>query len=77
MQNASIGHATSAGCIRLFNQDAIDLYDRVEVGAAVKVRTESESLELEGPFHEDEYGRIVQGPAPETPADEIVMAAAN
>jgi hypothetical protein len=24
--NASIGHATSAGCIRLFNQDAIDLY---------------------------------------------------
>jgi lipoprotein-anchoring transpeptidase ErfK/SrfK len=23
---ASIGHATSAGCIRLFNQDIIDLY---------------------------------------------------
>ena len=32
IQNESIGHATSAGCIRLFNQDAIDLYDRVDRG---------------------------------------------
>ena len=29
---ASIGHATCAGCIRLFNQDAIDLYNRVPNG---------------------------------------------
>jgi lipoprotein-anchoring transpeptidase ErfK/SrfK len=33
----SIGHAVSSGCIRLFNQDIMDLYDRVPVGAHVKV----------------------------------------
>jgi lipoprotein-anchoring transpeptidase ErfK/SrfK len=71
IDNASIGHATSAGCIRLFNQDAIDLYNRVEMGARVKVRTAEESLELEGPFHDDEYGRITAGPGPST---EVVAA---
>ena len=30
IENASIGHATSAGCIRLFNQDAIDLFNRID-----------------------------------------------
>jgi len=33
----SIGQAVSSGCIRLFNQDIIDLYDRVPVGAHVVV----------------------------------------
>ena len=33
----SIGKAVSSGCIRLFNQDIIDLYDRVQVGAEVVV----------------------------------------
>ncbi len=33
----TIGHAVSSGCIRLFNQDIIDLYDRVKVGARVTV----------------------------------------
>jgi lipoprotein-anchoring transpeptidase ErfK/SrfK len=33
----TIGQAVSSGCIRLFNQDIIDLYDRVPVGAPVKV----------------------------------------
>lgn len=56
---ASIGHATSAGCIRLFNQDAIDLYDQVEPGAKVKVRSLSESEELEGPYMDDAWGRAV------------------
>ena len=74
VQDASIGHATSAGCIRLFNQDAIDLYTRADIGTPVKVRTKDESLELEGPFHDDEYGRAVPGPAPE-PAPEIGAAA--
>jgi lipoprotein-anchoring transpeptidase ErfK/SrfK len=60
---ASIGHATSAGCIRLFNQDIIDLYNRVPTGTRVKVRTEAESLAIEGPQMTDAYGRIV----PETP----------
>ena len=33
----TIGTAVSSGCIRLFNQDIIDLYDRVPVGAHVTV----------------------------------------
>ena len=60
---ASIGHATSAGCIRLFNQDAIDLFNRVEVGAKLKVRTLEESVAMEGPYMNDAWGRAV----PETP----------
>lgn len=37
----SIGHATSAGCIRLYNQDSLDLYARVEPGTRVVVLAES------------------------------------
>jgi len=33
----SIGKAVSAGCIRLMNQDIIDLYDRAEIGTKVIV----------------------------------------
>ncbi|MET3589809.1 lipoprotein-anchoring transpeptidase ErfK/SrfK [Bartonella silvatica] len=38
----SIGHAISSGCIRLLNQDIIDLYDRVPVGARVVVLQNNE-----------------------------------
>ncbi len=34
----SIGKAMSSGCIRLMNQDIIDLYSRVDVGAKVVVK---------------------------------------
>lgn len=66
VDNNSIGHATSAGCIRLFNQDAIELYDRVKIGAKVKVRTMEESLAMEGPYMEDAFGRAV----PDTPENQ-------
>ena len=33
----TIGQAVSSGCIRLRNEDVIDLYDRVKVGATVVV----------------------------------------
>ena len=33
----SIGKAMSSGCIRLINQDVVDLYNRVDVGAKVIV----------------------------------------
>lgn len=33
----TIGTQASSGCIRMFNEDVIDLYDRVAVGAAVVV----------------------------------------
>jgi lipoprotein-anchoring transpeptidase ErfK/SrfK len=32
-----IGHAISSGCIRLTNEDVIDLYSRVKIGARVVV----------------------------------------
>ncbi|PZO80966.1 MAG: L,D-transpeptidase [Mesorhizobium amorphae] len=35
---ASIGRAMSSGCIRMMNQDVIDLYNRADVGAKVIVR---------------------------------------
>lgn len=63
---ASVGHATSAGCIRLFNQDAIDLYNRVPDGTRVKVRTEAESMAIEGPQMLNAYGHMV----PATPENE-------
>ena len=59
IDNASIGHATSAGCIRLFNQDAIDLYNRTELGTMVRVRTRDESEQLEGKWMDDEYGFLI------------------
>ena len=63
LDNRSVGRASSAGCIRLFNQDAIDLYNRVPAGTAVRVRSLAESLELEGPYIDDANGNAV----PETP----------
>lgn len=63
IQNESIGHATSAGCIRLFNQDAIDLYNRISIGARVKVRSLEESIAIEGPYMDDAYGRAVPATA--------------
>jgi len=33
----TIGQAVSSGCIRMTNEDVIDLYDRVKVGAVVTV----------------------------------------
>ena len=57
--SASIGHATSAGCVRLFNQDIIDLYNKVPNGTRVKVRSEAESLALEGPMMSSAFGHVV------------------
>jgi hypothetical protein len=72
---ASVGHATSAGCIRLFNQDAIDLYNRVPNGARVKVRTEAESLAQEGPQMLNAYGHMIPA-SPENQAKKAKEEAA-
>ncbi len=40
----TIGTAASSGCIRLMNQDAIDLYNRIPVGAKVVVLQGNEAL---------------------------------
>ena len=44
----SIGNSGSAGCIRMFNHDIIDLYDRVPLDTRVVVRTKEQSVALEG-----------------------------
>lgn len=44
----SIGNATSAGCIRLYNQDILDLYEKVPTSSSVKVRSVAESRAIEG-----------------------------
>jgi lipoprotein-anchoring transpeptidase ErfK/SrfK len=44
----TIGKAVSSGCIRMFNQDVIDLYDRVPVGTKVVVLHNSHPLDQFG-----------------------------
>ena len=41
---ASIGAAASYGCIRMLNEDVIDLFDRVAVGAPVMMARVREKL---------------------------------
>ena len=59
MDPSSIGKATSAGCIRLFNQDIVDLFDESGLGMRVKVRSPEESLAMEGPVVELSTGYLV------------------
>ena len=33
----SVGHFVSHGCIRMYNEDVLDLYGRVHIGTAVVV----------------------------------------
>ena len=69
MDPSSIGKATSAGCIRLFNQDIIDLFEQVPNGTRVTVRSQADSLRMEGPMVETPEGYVV-------PAAEMQQAAA-
>lgn len=59
MDPSSIGKATSAGCIRLFNQDIIDMYEEVPLDTPVHVRSYDESLQMEGPMVELHTGYVV------------------
>lgn len=45
-QPETIGKAVSSGCIRMVNAEVADLYERVRIGATVKVLTASESRQL-------------------------------
>ena len=59
----TIGEKVSSGCIRLFNHDIIDLYDRVSVGAPVVVLQEARE-----PFRADAEADDLYSPAaPELP----------
>ncbi len=79
IDNSSIGKATSAGCIRLFNQDVMDLFPRVKPGTRVVVRTLADSIRLEGEYIDDTNGRAVEN-TPERAteiAQEMVAQAAK
>jgi lipoprotein-anchoring transpeptidase ErfK/SrfK len=51
----TIGQAVSSGCIRMFNQDVIDLHDRVPVGTQVVVLHDAHPL--------DQFGNAMAGVA--------------
>ncbi|WP_405403320.1 L,D-transpeptidase [Paracoccus sp. Ld10] len=56
---SSIGKATSAGCIRMFNQDVMDLFEDIPTGTEVIVRSRAESVRMEGPMEETPEGYVV------------------
>ncbi len=67
----TIGTKVSSGCIRLFNHDIIDLYNRVPVGSPVVVLQEGEQLRADagaqtGGYYEP-YGSGPYGPGPAGP----------
>lgn len=64
----SIGNAGSAGCIRLFNHDVIELFGRVSNGTQVHVRSLEESMALEDPAN---INRGVELPPKIVPADAV------
>lgn len=66
----SIGNSGSAGCIRMFNQDIIALYDLVPLGTPVHVRSEAESLRVDP----ENFGRGVELP-PRTVDPERIYSA--
>lgn len=70
----AIGNAGTAGCIRLFNQDIIDLYNRVTPGTRVLVRSYEESVALEG---EAMANRGVELPPRIVPPEDIYNAIAE
>lgn len=69
---SSIGKATSAGCIRLFNQDVMDLFEQVPTGTQVVVRSEADSVRMEGPMVETPEGYVVPA-AMVQPATEVAL----
>lgn len=68
----SIGNSGSAGCIRMFNQDIIHLFDLVALGAPVHVRSEAESLRVDP----ENFGRGIELPARSVDPEKIYSAEA-
>ena len=70
----TIGTKVSSGCIRLFNHDIIDLYNRAPVGTQVVVLQEGEAMRAEAgpgmdradydPYQPEPVGPYPQGPYP-------------
>ena len=71
---SSIGNSGSAGCIRMFNHDVIDLYDRVPLDTRVVVRTYEDSVRIEG---EELANRGVELPPVYVSPEELLNTGAN
>lgn len=54
----SIGNSGSAGCIRMFNQDVIHLFNQIDVPMTVHIRGEEESLRVDP----ENFGRGIELP---------------
>ena len=53
----TIGSAVSKGCIRMYNQDVLDLYPRVHVGAKVTVTWQKFGAQAAAPSNDEEDAR--------------------
>jgi lipoprotein-anchoring transpeptidase ErfK/SrfK len=49
---STIGQQVSSGCIRMLNEDVIDLYNRVQVGAKVIVLPQTYEAKTKSPSHQ-------------------------
>ena len=54
----SIGNSGSAGCIRMFNQDIIHLYNAIDTPMPINIRSEAESLRVDP----ENFGRGIEQP---------------
>ena len=63
----TIGTKVSSGCIRLFNQDIIDLYNRVPIGAPVVVLQDNSGPRTSPDDRPVEDGPMYNGPSYEGP----------
>ena len=63
----SVGNSGSAGCIRMFNQDIIQLYEEIKLGTKVWVRDEAESQRVDP----ENYMRGVELPAKQIDPEDI------
>lgn len=64
----SIGNSGSAGCIRMFNQDVIHLYEQIEVPMKVVIRSPEESLRVDPEY----FGRGIELPPKIISAEELL-----
>jgi lipoprotein-anchoring transpeptidase ErfK/SrfK len=63
---STIGRHVSSGCIRLANEDVIDLYNRVQIGAKVIVLPQTAVAKSEHASLTDSYAAQPQSPAQAT-----------
>ena len=71
----SIGHNASSGCIRMINQDVIDLYSRVPDGAKVVVLTADGQVPSHIVLPPQAPKKVAKAEAPPPPAPEPIAPA--